>query len=97
MLTLLKDFDYDAYMLENGFNKSVFDIVRHHLQVGDITGIFKKTYTNYTTIIHLLESVKKEVHNDKMPGLSIFWQLNETLAHTSTIGSYVARVFAAIL
>jgi hypothetical protein len=94
--SLLKDFDYDAYMLENGLNKSLFDIVRQHLQAGDITGIFKRTYTKYTKIIQLLEAVKKEVYNNKMPELSIFWQLNETLDNTSTIGSYVARVFAAI-
>jgi hypothetical protein len=93
---LLKDFDYDAYMMENGLNKGLFDIVRHYLQAGDITGIFKRTHTNYTKIIELLEEVKKEVYNNKMPGLSVFWRLNETLDSTSTIGSYVARIFAAI-
>jgi hypothetical protein len=93
VLVLLKDFDYDDYMLENGLNKGMFDIVRHHLQAGDITGIFKRTYTDYSNIILLLEAVKKNLYNDKMPGLSIFWQLNETLDNTSTIGSYVARVF----
>ena len=93
---LLKGFDYDAYMLENGLNKDLFDIVRQHLQSGDITGIFKITRTNYTKLIQLLQAVKKEVHNNKMPGLSIFWQLNEILDNTSTIGSYTARVFVAI-
>ena len=94
--SLLKDFDYDAYMLENNLNKGLFDIVRHYLQSGDITGIFKRTHSNYTNIIQLLEAVKKEVYNDKMPGLSIFWQLNETVDSTSTIGSYAARVFKEI-
>jgi len=93
---LLKGFDYDAYMLENGLNQGMFDIVRHYLQAGDITGIFKRTYTGYSKIIQLLEEVKKELYYNKMPGLSIFWQLNETLDNTSTIGSYVARIFAAI-
>jgi len=93
---LLKGFDYDAYMLENDLNKSLLDIVRHHLQAGDITGIFKRTYTGYTKIIQLLEAVKKDLYNDKMPGLSVFWQLNETLDNTSTIGSYAARVFKEI-
>lgn len=93
---LLKDFDYDDYMLVNGLNENLFDIVRHYLQSGDITGIFKRTYTNYKKIIQLLEAVKQEVNNNKMPGLSTFWQLNETLDNTSTIGSYAARVFAAI-
>jgi hypothetical protein len=93
---LLKGFDYDAYMLENGLNKGLFDIVRQHLQVGDITGIFKRTHSNYLKIMQLLEAVKKEVYNNRMPGLTIFWQLNETLDNTSTIGSYTARVFAEI-
>jgi len=93
---LLKDFDYNAYMLENGLNKGSFEIVRQHLQTGDITGIFKRTHANYTKIVQLLEAVKKEVYNNTMPGLSIFWQLNETLDNTSTIGSYTARIFAAI-
>jgi hypothetical protein len=93
---LLKGFDYDNYMMEKGLNKGVFDIVRQHLQAGDITGIFKRTHTNYTKIIQLLESVKKELYNNKMPGLSIFWLLNETVDNTSTIGSYTARVFTAI-
>ena len=93
---LLKDFDYDAYMLANGLNKSLFDVVRQYLQAGDITGIFKRTYTNYTKIIQLLEAVKKDFYSNQMPGLSIFWQLNETLDSNSTFGSYVARVFAAI-
>jgi hypothetical protein len=93
---LLKGFDYEAYMLGNGLNKSLFDIVRHYLQAGDITGIFKRTHTDYTKIIQLLEVVKKDLDYNKMPGLSIFWQLNETLDNTSIIGSYVARLFAAI-
>ncbi|MGD2093108.1 MAG: hypothetical protein PVH61_43505 [Candidatus Aminicenantes bacterium] len=94
--TLLKDFDYDAYMLENGLNETLFDIVRHYLQAGDITGIFKRTYTDYTRILNLLEAVKQYVYNNQMPALKIFWQLNETLDNTSTMGSYVARIFAAI-
>jgi hypothetical protein len=93
---LLKGFDYDTYMLDNGLNKGLFDIVRQHLKSGDITGIFKRTHTNYLKIIQLLEAVKKDVYNNKMPGLSIFWLLNETLDNTSTIGSYTARIFAEI-
>lgn len=95
--SLLKGFDYDAYMLENGLNKSLFDIVRYHLQPGDITGIFKRTYTDYTKIIHLLEAVKEDLYNNKMPGLPVFRQLNEIMDNTSIMGSYVARIFAEIL
>ncbi|UCH95192.1 MAG: hypothetical protein JSV88_33795, partial [Candidatus Aminicenantes bacterium] len=97
VLALLKDFNYDAFRLEKGLNKELFDKVRQYLQAGDITGIFKYTYTNYTRIIELLEAVKNDAYNHKMPALSIFWQLNETLDNTSTIGSYVARLFASIL
>ena len=93
---LLKGFDYEAYKLENGLNHDLFYIVRHYLQTGDITGIFKRTYTDYSRIIQLLESVKKDLYYNKIPGLSLFWQINEILDSTSTIGSYVARIFSAI-
>ena len=95
--SLLKGFDYDAFMLEKGLNKGMFDIVRQHLQAGDITGIFRQTHTNYITIIHLLEAVKQDVHNNKMPGMTVFWRLNEAVDNNSIMGSYVARVFAEIL
>jgi hypothetical protein len=94
--SLLKGFDYEGYMLENGLNQDLFYIVRSYLQAGDITGIFKRTRYDYSKIIQLLETVKKELYSNKMPGLSLFWQLNETLDNTSTIGSYVARIFTAI-
>jgi hypothetical protein len=93
---LLKGFNYEVYMLENGLNQDLFYTVRSYLQAGDITGIFKRTRYDYSRIIRLLESVKKDLYYNKMPGLSIFRQLNETLDNTSTIGSYVARIFAAI-
>lgn len=96
VLALLKNFDYDNFMLENGLNKVLFDVVRQYLQAGDITGIFKYLYPNYTKIIALLDATKIEVDNYKLPELSVFWQINETLADTSTIGSYIARIFAAI-
>jgi hypothetical protein len=94
--SLLKGFNYEAYMLENGLNHELFYIVRSYLQAGDITGIFKRTRYDYSKIIQLLEALKKDLYYNKMPGLSLFWQLNETLDNTSTIGSYVARLFKEI-
>jgi len=93
---LLKGFNYEVYMLENGLNQDLFYTVRSYLQAGDITGIFKRTRYDYSRIIQLLEALKKDLYYNKMPGMSIFRQLNETLDNTSTIGSYVARVFKEI-
>ena len=96
VLSLLRDFDYDRFKLDNNLNSDVFGIARSYLQSGNITGIFKYNADNYARIISLLKSIKKEVYLYKMPELSLFWQLNETLAQHSNLGSYVARLFAAV-
>jgi hypothetical protein len=96
VLERLKDFDYDAFMQENSLNTVLFEAVRQKLQPGDITGIFKSTYSDFNDMIDMLDEINLAVSQNKLPGLSIFWQLNETLARSSTIGSYVVRVFAEI-
>jgi hypothetical protein len=89
----LKEFDYDAFRLENGLNSSVFDEVKGFLQQGDITGAFQWTYSRDTEILEMLISIKIEISGEKLPGLSIFWRLNETCDLASIFGSYIARVF----
>jgi hypothetical protein len=89
----LKEFDYDYFMLENGLNISVFEEVKGFLQQGDITGVFRRTYSRDTEILEMLISIKIEISGEKLPGLSIFWRLNETCDLSSLFGSYIARVF----
>ncbi|UCH92706.1 MAG: hypothetical protein JSV88_20750 [Candidatus Aminicenantes bacterium] len=96
VIDTLKDFAYDAFMQENGLNRVIFEKVRSFLQKGDITGLFKYTYSRYLEIIELLKIVQQDVSQDKLPGLPVFWQLNETTADISIFGSYAARIFAGI-
>jgi hypothetical protein len=96
VLGLLRDFDYDGFKLAKGLNGELFAMARGYLQSGNITGIFKNRGDNYDRVITLLRAIKTDIYNYKMPDLSLFWQLNETLDHISTLGSYVARVFAEI-
>jgi len=96
VIALLKDFDYSNFLIENGLNSVVFEEVEGYLQVGDITGIYISTYRKFTNIHEMLIFIKGEVSKDKLPGISIFWRLNETIAKSSIFGSYIARVFYAL-
>jgi hypothetical protein len=93
VIDILKNFDYGTFRKENGLNSVIFSRVRSFLQMGDITGIFKHTYSRYLEIIVLLDLIKQSVYRYRLPGLSIFWRLNEKSAFTALFGSYVARVF----
>jgi hypothetical protein len=93
----LKGFGYDAFRLENGLNYSVFEEVKGFLQQGDITGAFQWTYSRDTEILEMLISIKIEISGEKLPGLPIFWRLNETCDLASIFGSYIARVFHALV
>ena len=97
VLSLLEDFDYTNFMIEKGLNSVVFMEVEGYLKEGDITGIFKNTYNSFTDILEMLNLIKVEISKNNIPELSIFWRLNETLSESSLFGSYVARVFSAIL
>jgi len=92
----LKNFDYNGFMLANGLNAATFGNVEKYLGNGDITGTLKKAYSDFKAISGLLNSIKTEVSTSKLPGLEIFWRLNETCAETSLFGSYVTRVFYAL-
>ena len=96
VIDILKDFDYESLMKENGLNGTIFEKVRGFLQKGDITGVFKYTYFRFLEIIYYLDAINLDVYRYHLPGLSIYWRLNESTADVSLFGSYVARVFAGI-
>lgn len=93
VLEKLKAFDYDGLKVKYGLNGEVLAIVRGHLQEGDITGLFKRSYSDYMEMIDILKKIKSEVYLYRMPDLSLFLQLNEKQSETSLLGSYVVRVF----
>ena len=96
VIEILKNFDYESFVKENSLNGAIFEKVRGFLQKGDITGVFKYTHSRCLEIIDFLDAINQAVSRYNLPGLSIFWRLNERAAGVSLFGSYVARVFAGI-
>ena len=95
-LTLLKNFSYDSLAKEYALDGCIFASVRQYLQGGDITGVFQYTRKQYDGMIRLLDAIKKDTDNYRLPDLAPVRHLNEAMAQASTFGSYVARVFSAI-
>ena len=92
----LNKFDYETFMKEHGLNPFIFSMVRDYLVDGDITGIYKHVYVNFTDIEQLLLKIQSAVIENRLPGLEIFWRLNELCARETLFGSYIARIFKAI-
>jgi hypothetical protein len=95
-LAKLRDFDYGSFMVKNSLNPVLFELVRLYLQNGDITGMFKRTYSDVTGMIELLVKIRESVSQYLLPDISLFRQLNENQAISSIFGSYAARVFSEI-
>jgi hypothetical protein len=93
----LKSFDYDRFMELNNLNPVIFKEDALYLSGGDITGIYKHTYREVKAIESLLLTVKESVSMRTLPGIPVFWQLNEQCCRTSLFGSYCARVFNMVL
>ncbi len=97
VLERLNAFDYKGFMEDNGLNTAIFGEVEMFLGQGDITGVFKKTYGGCKVIAELLKEMRDDVRSGKGPDVSICRRLNESFAEMSLFGSYVARVFEALL
>ncbi len=93
----LKSFDYDKFMEENSLIPVIFKESAQYLSRGDITGIYKHTYQSMKAIEALLLTVKKALSLGGLPGIPVFWQLNEKCCRSSIFGSYCARVFNRVL
>jgi hypothetical protein len=93
----LKSFDYDRFMELNNLNPVIFKEAARYLSRGDITGIYKHTYQAVKAIEALLLTVKESVSMRTIPGIPVFWQLNEQCCRTSLFGSYCARVFNQLI
>ena len=92
----LKTFDYDSFAETNDLNKEIFASAKNLLKNGDITGIFKKAHSEFAGILKLLQTIKTHTSQGSLPGVDIFWQLNEKFSTESLFGSYVARIFTAV-
>ncbi len=95
--TALKNFDYRGFARENNLNAVVFGQVKKFLEKGDITGTLKTTHSRFTRVLAILDSLTGETPTDRLPGVPVLRQLNETFSETSLFGSYTARVFESLL
>ncbi|MDQ1349872.1 MAG: hypothetical protein QG657_173 [Acidobacteriota bacterium] len=93
----LKSFNYEAFAKAYGLNGVSFAEAAMFLRRGDITGIYKRTYTRLKVIASLLQTIKYDVSRCRVPLIDSFWRLNDAFAETSLLGSYTAQVFSAIL
>ncbi|UCH92401.1 MAG: hypothetical protein JSV88_19180 [Candidatus Aminicenantes bacterium] len=92
----LNHFDYELLLKEYGLNPFIFGTVQEYLEKGDITGTYKYAYGNFKEIEQLLLNIQVSIAENRLPGLTICWRLNELSAETSLFGSYIARIFKAI-
>jgi hypothetical protein len=93
---MLSSFNYNTFMEENGLNSIIFEEVKSYLKVGDITGIFKKVHSDFKNILEILDGIKLDISQDKLPDVSITRELNERFSEMSIFGSYVAKIFTEI-
>ncbi len=96
VINQLSQFDYTDFRLKYGLSPDTFGKVEVYLRDGNITGIFKEIYENCLQIQKMLMAIKSDIEQNRMPELSVCWQLNEKFAESSLFGSYAARVFYAI-
>jgi hypothetical protein len=93
----LLDFDYNGFMQEHGLNSVVFDKVEEYLKKGDITGLIKRMYTDFTIILGILNSIRDELYFERLPNMSEIWELNERCSKTLLLGQYASRIFYSVL
>jgi len=96
-ISKLMDFDYNGFMQVRGLNSVIFGKVEDHLKRGDITGLLRQTYTEFTVIFWLLRSVRDELNLEKLPEMSKVWRLNERCSQALLFGQYGSMVFYALL
>jgi len=92
----LMDFDYNGFMQMRGLNSVIFGKVEDLLKRGDITGLLRQTYTEFTVIYWLLSSVRDELNSDKLPEMSKVWRLNERCSQVLLFGQYGSMVFYSV-
>jgi hypothetical protein len=90
----LKDFDYDSFEIENKLNCTVYKKVKGFLKNGNVSGIYIYTHGKFLDLGELLNSIKNNIDQNKVPPIEVLWNINEELSKLSLFGSYITRVFA---
>jgi len=96
VISKLMNFDYGLFVQQQALNPATWKEVEGYLKNGDITGVFKRVSSSFSSIAALVAVMKSVISQHRLPLLPLCWQLNEKSAGVSLFGSYVARVFDAI-
>ncbi|MCP4147067.1 MAG: hypothetical protein GY757_04890 [bacterium] len=89
----LKALGYDGLAKKYRVNGSSFSQVKKYLKAGDVRGTYSRLFKYTNRIINILETVQKEVNQEKFPKVDNMWQLNQECTQMLLFGQYMAVVF----
>jgi len=95
-LEKLLQFDFDLFLNANQLNESIFNEVKPFLRKGSITTLYKQISLKFKSISVLLESMKEDIAQNRLPLLDSLWQLNNITLHTQLFGQYISQVCYAV-
>lgn len=96
VIETLRNFDYTGFMEKNRLNPYIFRDVEGFLSNGDITGFYKRLYTDVSAILGRLYKLRESIYSGAFPDISEMWRLNQDFSQSILLGQYVAQVFFAI-
>jgi hypothetical protein len=96
VISKLRAFDYQSFMIENGLISDMFNQVRTYLVAGDVRGAYGRFLAYIDDIINILETVQKYVYCWNFPKAATMWKLNQECAKMLLFGQYMAQVFYKI-
>ena len=97
VIAKLVNFDYAGFRDKWQLNGVLFAKVESYLGRGDITGVYKYIYTEFSEINRILYAVKTDLALGKIPEMAGLWRLNEKCSQTMLFGQYVSRLFFTLL
>jgi hypothetical protein len=90
-------FDYYRYYWNHDINYSIYSSVQYFLERGNVTGIYRRSRLRMQKILELLDLINDQIIAGQYPVIDYFWRINEKSSEGSIFGSYVARIFKAII
>lgn len=92
----LRKFDYAACQAKHELHPIVFEQTAGFLRSGDIRGLYKQLLFNVKDILSRLAHVKKEIKENRFPGIANLWKLNSLFSESLIFGQYTAMIFDKI-
>lgn len=92
----LKNFDYKEFAKYHHLNEAVFKRVEGFLKNGNIRGTHVYIYKKMDRIIVILETIKRNLEESKIPDNSLMWELQQEVSETMLFGQYLSRVIYSV-